>query len=39
LRHVRAEIGGRVAGSDGFVVGAAGDGDARADHVQLVLYA
>jgi len=28
-----------IAGPDGFVVGAAGDGDGRADHVQLVLYA
>jgi len=39
LRHVGAEVGGRVAGPDGFVVGAVGDGEARANHVQLVLYA
>ena len=39
LRHVGAEIGGRVASPDGFVVGAVGDVDARADHVQLVLHA
>jgi hypothetical protein len=33
------ELQGEVAHPDGFVVGAVGDGEARANHVQLVLYA
>lgn len=34
--HIGAEVGGFLAIPDGFVFGALGDGDARADHVQLV---
>ena len=37
--HVRAEIRGRLAVPRGFVIGALGDGDARADHVELDLEA
>ena len=32
LDGVRAEVGGRPAVPDGFVIGALGDGNARADH-------
>jgi hypothetical protein len=35
--HVRAEIGGRLAGPNGFVIGAVGDVEARANHIHLVL--
>ena len=39
LHDVRAEVGGRLAVLGGFVVGTLGDGEARADHVELDLEA
>lgn len=37
--QIGGKIGRRIAGPDGLVVGAVGDGDAGANHVQLVLNA
>ena len=39
LHDVCAEVGGRLAVPDRFVIGALGDGDARAHHVELDLKA